>query len=168
MSFCVSSNGSAGGVWELWWKLWVTQALNRLMEAHHVWDTACVFVGFYVLATSAIISGRVLPCGSVRSRRPYHASLLGDLAISTMTWYPIQSHYHDTNLTSPCLILLMRSTRLRSYKIMIYICIYHVSVPTLICDNRLVGPIESRWPPLYNWNFPTNIIYIYNYIYKPL
>ena len=42
------------------------------------------------------------------------AAPLGDQANSTMTWYPTQSHYFDTEPTSPCLILIMPSTWLGS------------------------------------------------------
>ena len=40
----------------------------------------------------------------------------GDHTASTMTWYPTQSHYLDTEPTSPCLILLMQNAWLRNDK----------------------------------------------------
>ena len=40
--------------------------------------------------------------------------------LETMTWYPAQSHYPDTELTSHCPILLMSSTRLGSDKYPFY------------------------------------------------
>ena len=63
----------------------------------------CCLLLFYVLATSVVISGRVQTCDSAHSWQLYSAALLRDQATSTMTWYPTQSHYPDTQLTSPCL-----------------------------------------------------------------
>ena len=40
----------------------------------------------------------------------------GNHATGTMTWYLTQSHYPDTEPTSPCPILLIPSARLRSDK----------------------------------------------------
>ena len=55
-------------------------------------------------------------CDSAHSWRLYSAALLGDLATSTVTCYSTQSHYPDTEPTSPCSILIMRGTRLGSNK----------------------------------------------------
>ena len=46
----------------------------------------------------------------------YNATPLGDQVAHTVTWYPTQSHYPDTQLTSPYPILIMLSTRLGSDK----------------------------------------------------
>ena len=69
---------------------------------------------FYVLATSKVISGWVPTCDSAHSWRLYGAAPLEDQAISTMTWYPTQSHDPDIKPTSLCLIPIMPSTWPRS------------------------------------------------------
>ena len=68
---------------------------------------------FYVLATSMVISGWVPTCECVLMAL-YSAAPLGDQATSSITWYLTQSHYPDTEPTSPCLILIMPSARLGS------------------------------------------------------
>ena len=68
----------------------------------------------YVLATCKVISEGVSTCDSVHSWWLYSADPLGEQATSTMTWCPTQSHYLDTEPTSPCTILLKLSTRLWS------------------------------------------------------
>ena len=58
---------------------------------------------FYLLATSNIISGQGLTCGSVPTWWRFSTVPLENQAASTMTWFsPIQSHYPDTKPTSPC------------------------------------------------------------------
>ena len=69
---------------------------------------------FYVLATSKVISGRVLICDSAHSWRLCSATSLGHQAVGTMTCYPTQSHFPDTEPISPCTILIMPSDRLGS------------------------------------------------------
>ena len=83
-------------------------AISGLRIARHF----CWLFEFYILATSKIISGWELSCDS--------AAPLGNQATSTMTSYPIQSHYPDTELISPCPILLMPSARLGSDKYQFY------------------------------------------------
>ena len=60
------------------------------------------------------ISGGVPTCDSVHSWRLYSASPLRDQAISTMTQYLTQSHYHEPQPTSRFPILRMPSTWLAS------------------------------------------------------
>ena len=55
-----------------------------------------VYLLFYILATSNVISGWVLTCSSAHSWRLYSAVPLGNQAARTMIWYPPQSHYPDT------------------------------------------------------------------------
>ena len=55
---------------------------------------------FYALATSKVISGRVSTSHSAHSLSLYSAVLLGDQAANTMTRYPTQSHYLDTEPNS--------------------------------------------------------------------
>ena len=65
---------------------------------------------FYVLVTSKAISGLVPTCNSVHSWRIYSVTPLGEQATRTMTRYPTQSHYLDTEPTSPFPTLIMQST----------------------------------------------------------
>ena len=71
---------------------------------------------FYIPAISKAISGLVPTWDSSRSWWLYSAAPLGSQAISTMTWYPTQSHYPDTEPNSPCSILIMPNTWLGSDK----------------------------------------------------
>ena len=50
----------------------------------------------------------------------YSAAPLGDQAPITMICYPTQSHYSDTEPTSPCPIIIMPSTWLGSDKFQFY------------------------------------------------
>ena len=75
---------------------------------------------FYVLATSKVISGRVLTCDSVHSWRLYSITPMGNHAFSTVTWYRTQSHYPYTEPTSPCSLLIRPNTWLESDKYQFY------------------------------------------------
>ena len=71
------------------------------------------FCGFHLLATYMVTSGLVPPCHMEPKWLLYSAASLGDLSISTIIRYPTQSYYFsDTELTSPCPILVMPSARL--------------------------------------------------------
>ena len=69
---------------------------------------------FYIFSISNVISGWVTTCESAHSWRFYSASPLGDQVTSTMTWYPTQSHYPDTDPIRPGPILIMPNAWLRS------------------------------------------------------
>ena len=71
-----------------------------------------VLLLFYVLATSRIISGWALTCYSAHLWGLYSAASLGNQATSTC--YPTQSHFPDTEPTSPCPTLIMPTARLGS------------------------------------------------------
>ena len=93
----------------------------------------------YVLAPFVAISGRASSCDSAHSWRLYSQ------AAGTMTWYPTQSHYPDTELTSPCCILLVLHARLGSDK-----CHFNKSLAwlnlepnSLIC--RPLGPRSANY-----------------------
>ena len=75
---------------------------------------------FYVLAPSTVISGWIPICNSVRSLRLYSVAPLGNQGTSTMTRFPTQSHYPDTDPTSHCPILIMQSTWVGSNKYNFY------------------------------------------------
>ena len=59
---------------------------------------------FYILTTTTVLSRWVPTCASAYSWRLYIYSVasLAHQATSTMTWYPTQSHYPDTEPTSLC------------------------------------------------------------------
>ena len=65
---------------------------------------------FYIIATSKVILGWVPNCDSVHLWQVYSADPLGNQATSTMTQFPTQSNYPDTEPTSPCPIVIMLST----------------------------------------------------------
>ena len=73
---------------------------------------------FSILATSKVISGWAPTCDSVQSGRLYSPWRNQDAC--TLTWYPTQSPYPDTERTSPCFILVMLSAWLRSDKYHFY------------------------------------------------
>ena len=80
--------------------------------------TVCLL--FYILATSKghIRMGTDLwQCALIAT---LHPSPLGNQAVSTMTWYPTQSHYPDIAPTSPCPIPIMPSTWLVSDTYQLY------------------------------------------------
>ena len=76
----------------------------------------------YVLATSAGISRWAPTCDSAHSWQIHSAAnaILGNQATGTMTQYPTQSQYPDTELPSPCPMLLMSSARLGYEKFKFY------------------------------------------------
>ena len=61
---------------------------------------AVFWLGFYVLATSNVISVCVPTCTVHTHGDLYSAASLGDQAACTMNWYAIQSHYPDTEIPS--------------------------------------------------------------------
>ena len=69
---------------------------------------------FHVLSTSKVISGWVSTCKGTQSWQRYSPAPLGNQATSTMTWYPTQWHWTDTEPTSHFPILIMPSNRLES------------------------------------------------------
>ena len=91
------------------WEVWINLLLSRMVTSvlKYCWL-------FYVLATSTVISGWAPTCDSVHLWWPFCAAPVGNQATATMTWYPTQSHYPDTEVTSSCPILLMPNTRLGS------------------------------------------------------
>ena len=74
----------------------------------------------YILATSEVIWGWVPTCDRAHSWRFYSAPSLGNHVTSANMWYPIQSPYPDTELTSPFPIQLMPSTKLGSDEFTFY------------------------------------------------
>ena len=67
-----------------------------------------------ILATPKVISGRVPTFNSPHTWWLYSAAPLGNQTTNTVTWYPIQSNYPDTESTSPCHIQIMPSAWLGS------------------------------------------------------
>ena len=65
---------------------------------------------------------------------------LRNQAVSTMTWYPTQSHYPDIEPTSPCPILILPSTCLGSDRYQFYTSLVYLDLgfePTMshTCDR---------------------------------
>ena len=60
-----------------------------------------------VLATAKVISKQVPTCDSAHSWWLYSTPPLGDQATNIMTWYPSQSHYPDSEWSSPCPIVII-------------------------------------------------------------
>ena len=59
---------------------------------------------------------------SVHSVRIYNAAPPGDQATSTMTWHHSQSHYPDTNSTSPCALLIVsRKQHVSIFKSLVWV-----------------------------------------------
>ena len=69
-----------------------------------------------ILATSKVISGKVLIYDNVHSCRFHSAAPLRDQSTRTIMWYPTQSHYPDTEPMRRCPILIMLSAWLGSDK----------------------------------------------------
>ena len=80
----------------------------------------------------------------------YSAPSLGHQAVSTMTWYPTQSHYPDTEPTSPCSILIMPSTLLGNLK-------YKLFSPWFV--RPVFEPMRSESPDLPQGNIETSMDY---------
>ena len=76
----------------------------------------------YILATSKVISGWLPTCDSTHSwwLYNYSAAPLRNQPTSTMSRYPTQPYYPDTEPASPCPILLMPSNWLWSNKYQFY------------------------------------------------
>ena len=88
--------------------------IARTLVAIISWiQTVCLLLPYF-LATSKVISGRVLTCDSMHSWRLHSAVSLGDHATSNSSWYLTQSNYPDTEPTSPCPALMMPSAWLVS------------------------------------------------------
>ena len=69
---------------------------------------------FYIVGTYEIMSEQIPPCDGAHPRRPYSVATLGDHVTSTMSRFPTQSRYFDTELINPFHNLVMLSVRLGS------------------------------------------------------
>ena len=78
--------------------------------------TGWLLVGVLHKAKYKVISGQVSTYGSVHLWQLYKGGPLENQVTGTMTCYPTQSHYPDTELTSPCPILIMPRARLENDK----------------------------------------------------
>ena len=78
----------------------------------------CLFVCllFHILAKSKGISVWVPTCDGTYSCQFYSATPVRDQGANTMTWYPTQSHYPDTEPTSTCPVLIIPNIWLGSDK----------------------------------------------------
>ena len=98
-----------------------------------------LFVGVLHPCNSTVISGWALTCDSAH---PDFRVLLHWEIRSSAPWPNIPLlHYSDTELTSPCFILLMLSTRLGSDKYQFY--------KSLVSIDWEPHSLQHRWPTLY-------------------
>ena len=91
---------------------------------------------FYILGTSKVIVERVPIWENAHSWRLYRAAPLGNQPVSSMTQYPNQSHYNDTEPTIPCPIPIRPNIGLRSDKYQFY--------KSLVWTDHGVDPTISR------------------------
>ena len=79
--------------------------------------TTCMVISRWVPTSATIFKMLICmvpTCKGAHSWWLYNATQLGDQAVGTMTQYPTQSHYPDTELSSSCPILVMPNARLGS------------------------------------------------------
>ena len=98
------------------WLNWDKTTLVSLMETlssirNYADDDEDASVGFYILATSRVTSGQVPTCNSTHSQLLYSAPLLGSEASRAIVWLPTQTHYPNTEISSPCPIPVIRLAR---------------------------------------------------------
>ena len=82
----------------------------------HIFFSVGLLLEFCVLATSKVISERVLTCDNAHLWQLYSVAAMEDQVTSIVTRYPTQSHYPGTEPTSLCRILIMPSARQGSDK----------------------------------------------------
>ena len=68
-------------------------------------------VGQALTSQDLVLWNKVLACDSAHSWQLYGAAPLGHQVTSTMTWYHTQSHYPDTEITSPRPTLINNAER---------------------------------------------------------
>ena len=115
--------------WRLWCQYWVAlvyiitawmcckisdfnTAENHHYKCHLVARQYCMQPLVLNSLEYFLSSEQISTCDSPHSWRFYSAAPLADQATYTMTQFPIQSDYLDTELTSPCPTLVMPNTRL--------------------------------------------------------
>ena len=130
-------------------------SVNHIAKCLNIWHYACLvwLLEFYVLVKSKVIAGWAPICDSMHSWRLYSTVPLGDLDVSTMTWYSTQSHNPDTEPTSPCPILIVPSARLGSDK---YNFLSHWF------DSTRARTCEVQIPRSHNWThsaIPSDLIH---------
>ena len=91
----------------------MVQVVELQQWQHHYYS----LVRYFTVVGQAQWGARGLPtCDSVHSWRLYNAASLGYQATSTMTCYPTELHYLDTEPTSSCPVSLILSAGLGSDK----------------------------------------------------
>ena len=128
-----------------WYLLYIyTHCVVFTVHTHSLWLISNkILLLFYILAASDVISGRVPTCDRMHSWWLYCAASLGQQAARTMTCYPTQSHYPDTEPTCPCSILIMPKYQTRKRQVSIVkslLWLHQKSNPwpsdSLICQHR--------------------------------
>ena len=115
-----------------------------------------------------VISGMLPTWDSAHSRRLFSAVPLGYKAASTEHWYHTQSHYPDTEPTSPCPIRVIPNSRLGGglYKwskswtnmclckfvcidvcvnVLVCWCVYCINLDSCVCVDGLTSWREVHW-----------------------
>ena len=92
--------------------------VTELWQWRHYYYSLVVRWGMKLLYScgTSPVGEWVLTCDSAHSWWLYSSASLEHQATSTMTCYPTELHYPDTELTSPFPILIMPSARLGSNK----------------------------------------------------
>ena len=109
----------------------------------------CLFVGVLLLGNIKVLNRQVPTCNSLHSGWLYIAAPLGDQAAITVTRFPTQSNYPDTELARPCHILVMPNTRLGSDKYQLcksMVCLNHDSISWPSAGETYALPIRSPRP----------------------
>ena len=130
---------------------WSTEEKDITLSTGLLWEFV-VLCSYY-----DIISGHVLTCDSAHSLQLYSADPLGEQASSIITWYSNQSHYPDTEPTSPFRILIMLS--INGEFIPLHSCL-HTSrewYTSQKCDNG--GTTTTHWWPSEEWNCTSQLWY---------
>ena len=84
--------------------------------SEYLLDSCVLGFNLHIFGAFKDISGWAPTCDGVQLWQLYHADPLGYQVADTVSQFPTQSHYPDTELASPCPIIIMPSTRLSSDK----------------------------------------------------
>ena len=129
-----------------------TTCINSFQQLNTTYISIASFsLVVYIWATSKVIAGQVPACDSAHSWRLYSAVPLGNQTMGIMTRFRTQSHYPDTEPTSPCPILLTLTARLDSDTYQFY-----KSLLWLGCDSN---SWPSTWEACALLNLPQRPVY---------
>ena len=114
----------------------------------HIYTCFVCFLLFYTLATYKVILKDEYWLVPVHTHGDFDSNApLGPQATSIITWYPTQSHYPNTVLTSPCPMLSMPSTSLGGDKYQFYKSldwIDRIRTPNLLNRTPALNRLDHR------------------------